>query len=459
LNEAGIEVLIAAEPELRVGLAALLRREGLCVQEAEDHAAAMEQIQRRAPDVVLLDAGMPDGSAREVLRLARELDSGLGLIMVAAAPDLREVVEAMKAGASDYLPYPSNSDGLVAAIRRACSERRRHAQLRQEEAAETKSSLLEQMGGSEKVRRLAAEVARVAPTNFSVVIVGETGSGKEVVAQAIHAQSHRASGPFLALDCGAIPDPLIENELFGHERGSFTGADQTKRGKFDAASGGTLLLDEIANLPIAMQGKLLRALQEKQVYRIGGMMGIKVDVRVIVATNQDLQALVAAKTFRGDLFHRLSEYMLYVLALRERREDIPFLAQKFLGRTNLELGKRVRGFSEAALQLLLAYDWPGNVRELRNVVRGAVLLADEVIGPKQLRLRRPLPSTMPPADPGPENEDSLSLKDIVQRSTIQVERSVVLRALARARGNKAKAARILGIDYKTIHSKIRLYGI
>jgi two-component system nitrogen regulation response regulator GlnG len=397
----------------------------------------------------------------EVLRRARELDSGLGLIMFAAAPDLREVVGAIKAGASDYLPYPSNGDGLVAAIRRACTERRRRAQLGQEEAAETKSSLLEQMGGSEKVRRLAAEVARVAPTNFSVVIAGETGSGKELVAGAIHAQSHRTSGPFLALDCGAIPDSLIENELFGHERGSFTGADQTRRGKFEAASGGTLFLDEIANLPVAMQGKLLRALQEKQVYRIGGMVGIKVDVRLIAATNQDLQALVAAKTFRGDLFHRLSEYMLYIPPLRERREDILFLAQQFLERTNLELGKRVGGFSAPALQLLLAHDWPGNVRELRNAVRGGVLLADEMIEPKQLRLRLPLPlaAALPPGGPDPEDEGSLSLKDIVRRNTIRVERNVLLRALARSGGNKAKAARILGIDYKTIHSKIRLYGI
>ena len=458
MKEARIEVLIAAEPDLRVRLAALLRQEGLGVQEAEDHGA-LDLIRRRAPDVVLLDAGMPDGSAMEVLRGARELDSGLGLIMFAAAPDLREVVGAIKAGACDYLLYPSNGDGLVAAIRRACTERRRRAQLEQEEAAETKSSLLEQMGGSEKVRRLAAEVARVAPTNFSVVIAGETGSGKELVAGAIHAQSHRTSGPFLALDCGAIPDSLIENELFGHERGSFTGAEQTRKGKFEAASGGTLFLDEIANLPVAMQGKLLRALQEKQVYRIGGVVGIKVDVRLIAATNQDLQALVAAKTFRGDLFHRLSEYMLYIPALRERREDILFLAQQFLERTNLELGKSVGGFSEPALQLLLAHDWPGNVRELRNAVRGGVLLADEVIGPEQLRLRLPLAAALPPGDLDPRDEGSLSLKDIVRRNTMWVERNVLLRALARSGGNKAKAARILGIDYKTIHSKIRLYGI
>ena len=278
----------------------------------------------------------------------------------------------------------------MAAIRNARTENHRQREFRgaKKEGSED-GSLLSLMGSSEKVRRVAAEVARVAPTNFSVIIVGETGVGKELVAQAIHLQSRQLANRFLSVDCGAIPDSLIESELFGHERGAFTGADRLGIGKFEAASGGSLFLDEISNLPVGMQTKLLRVLQEKRVYRIGSTAGVQVDVRVIAATNQDLRSLIVANNFREDLFHRLSEYVIQVPPLRERREDILFLAKRFLTSTNQELGKNVQGFSEAAIPSLLACDWPGNVRELRNVVRRAVLLASEVIAPEHLGLRIP----------------------------------------------------------------------
>lgn len=458
MKETPVRVLMVVGQEMCGPLSELLRRGGMEVQEAEDAPVALNFVRLQSPDVVLLDTGMPHTKGMEILRRILELDRDLAVIMVTASVHLREAIEAVKAGAYDYLPKPLSNEEVISAIRRAGTERRQKRQFRGDEEAENNWSLPHRMGSSEKVRQLATEVARVAPTNFSVVIAGETGAGKELAARAIHAQSHRAAGQFLAMDCGAIPDSLIENELFGHERGAFTGADRTAIGKFETASGGTLFLDEISNLPIGMQTKLLRVLQEKRFYRIGSTMGIKADVRVIAATNQDLRSLVQAKSFREDLFHRLSEYLLYVPPLRERREDIIFLAKRFLYHTNRELGKDVQGFSESAVRLMLTYDWPGNVRELRNVIRGAVLLADGVIHPEQLRLRA-APRMAIPCGVESSSGGRLSLKEIVQRNTIQVERTVLAQVLQRTGRNKAKAARMLGIDYKTIHTKIRQYGI
>jgi len=459
LREKQIRVLIVDDGCLCRTLSERLRQEGLQVQETEDAAKALAFIQRGWPDVVLLDTQIPNANGIEMLRRFRGLDSDLPVVMATPSPNFPEAVEAVKAGACDYLAVPFNNDEVIAAVRKAWLGNPRQREFRRgEEESVQDSSLPRLMGPGEKVRQVGAEVSRVAPTNFSVVISGETGVGKELVAQAIHAQSRRAANRFLSVDCGAIPDSLIENELFGHERGAFTSADRVGIGKFEAASGGTLFLDEISNLPLGMQSKLLRVLQEKQIYRIGSNAGTKVNVRMIAATNQDLASLVLAKSFRGDLFHRLSEYLIRVPPLRERREDTLFLAERFLRTTNRELGKDVEGFSDSVIQLLVTYDWPGNVRELRNVIRGAVLLAEGVIGPGELRLRTDA-SRIPPSSTDSYGEGPLSLKEIVLHSTVQIERSILAQALRRAGGNKAQAARMLGIDYKTIHTKMRQYGI
>jgi DNA-binding NtrC family response regulator len=255
----------------------------------------------------------------------------------------------------------------------------------------------------------------------------------------------------------SIPETLIENELFGHERGAFTGADRTRPGKLELASGGTLFLDEIANLPLAMQAKLLRVLQEKRCYRIAGTAAISVDVRVVAATNQPLNVFSPASTFRADLYHRLGEYVIQVPALRDRKDDIPFLAHRFLEATNDELGKQVQGFSPAAVDLLMTYGWPGNVRELRNWVRRAVLVADEMVEPIHL------PATtagVPPADEVAAPEaDQVPLKELLRQQTEAVERRVLRQALEAAKGNKAKAARLLEIDYKTLYTKLKKHGL
>ena len=396
----------------------------------------------------------------EILRQIHQLDANLPVVLVTDSPDLREAIEAVKLGAYDYLDSHANPDAIIASIHRAAMGNRRQLEIcPDEEKDPRKDSFLRQlMGPSEEVRHLETQVALVAPTNYSVVIIGETGAGKELVAQAIHLLSPRAEHRFLSVDCGAIPESLIENELFGHERGAYTGAERIGIGRFEAASKGTLFLDEITNLPLGMQTKLLRVLEEKKIFRVGSTREIPVDVRVLAATNRDLTFLLRANAFREDLFHRLIEYLITVPPLRERRADILFLASRFLQSTNLELGKRVQGFADSAVELLLTYHWPGNVRELRNVVRGAVLQADEVIEPGHLRI--PLYEDQPVSF-GTEvlYESQLTLKQIVQQNTSKVERTVLLQALERAGGNKAKAARMLGIDYKTIQTKLRQYGI
>jgi len=316
------------------------------------------------------------------------------------------------------------------------------------------------MGSSEPMQRVFSEMQRVAPTSFTVLITGETGSGKEVVARAIHRLSPRASGPFVPVDCGSIPQSLVEGELFGHEKGSFTGADRSRPGKFEVASEGTLFLDEISNLPIDVQPKLLRAIQERQIWRVGGTRGIAVDIRIIAASNRDLVPMIRAGGFRRDLYHRLNEFSLVVPPLRDRVEDIVFLANEFLHLTNQELKKNVLGFSEDAVQSLLGFRWPGNVRELRNVVRRAVLLADTSVEARHLGLAEPCPDHEAILAEFSGTADwSVPFKEMVHRVVERVERLILAQALRRTRGNKAEAARLLRIDYKTIHKKVRDYGI
>jgi transcriptional regulator with GAF, ATPase, and Fis domain len=303
-------------------------------------------------------------------------------------------------------------------------------------------------------------VTRVAESDFSVVIIGETGSGKEVIARAIHQCSLRSKEPFIPVDCGAIPEALLESELFGHEKGAFTDANRQKVGMFESAQGGTLFLDEISNMPLSSQAKLLRALQEKKIYRVGGTKPIDVNVRLLVASNQDLYELADLGPFRKDLFYRLNEFTIKIPPLRERKDDIPYLAKRFLDQANQELNKKVKGFSESALNLLFSYNWPGNVRQLRSVIRRGVLLAEETVTEKDIEIKRvdvPGMAFTPKVQGAPWK--NLSLKTIIQESVDAVEREVLAEVLKSTGWNKAKAARLLQVDYKTIHMKVKKFGI
>ena len=440
-------------------LSALMNKEGLTNVVARDGETALQMVPAARPDMMLVDVKMPGIDGMEVLKRVKETNPHLPVVLITAYAEISASVAAMRAGAFDYLAKPFDHSEVTRVVRAALAEGERRRRSQSEEIA-ADNCLRVMMGPSDAVTRIIREVNRVAQSDFSVIIQGETGSGKELVARAIYQLSSRAGAPFIPLDCGAIPETLIESELFGYQKGAFTGATGPKAGKFEAAHGGTLFLDEIGNLPLASQTRLLRVLQEKAVLRLGATQPIKIDVRLLTASNQEFQGLVTSGQMREDLYFRLNEFTITVTPLRERKDDIPYLAKRFMDLTNKELQKNVRRLSEYCLEALLSYNWPGNVRQLRSVIRRAVLLADDMITEKHLDIKRaPVPGlAFTPKIQGTP-WDELSLREIVHRSVVTVEREVLLQVLKHTRGNKAKAARLLQIDYKTIHTKLKQFGI
>ena len=484
---ATVKVLIVDDEEdARWVLINLVRQSGFVALPAANGEDALTSIERHSPSLVLLDIGLPDMDGFEVLERIRELNRGIRVIMITGNGKLYDAGRAVRAGAWDYITKPFRNADVIYTVRGALEENAAKLRLRRIAPNAQKSDLLLQsMGTSASIQGIQREVELVAKTNFSVLVTGESGSGKELVSQAIHTLSERASKAMVAVDCGAIAESLIESELFGHEKGAFTGAHQAKPGAFELANGGTIFLDEIGNLPLAMQGKLLRVLETRRITRIGSTREKKVDFRVVAATNANLLSMVEQKKFREDLYHRLAEYSIRIPPLRERKEDLVFLTQRFLLQTNNELGKQVKGLTVAAWGMCQRYDWHGNARELRNHLRRAVLLCDHSDGlilPEMLgSLNERIPSSSRAglqmrAQGVPKSStheacplcasqnaltdgEQLSLKELVARATAQVERAILLRVLEMSHGNKAEAARTLRIDYKTIHTKLKAYEI
>ncbi len=454
-------LVVDDEEEIRKILSRILEKEGFKVVTAADGQQAMQKICFETPDAVLLDVRMPGLSGMEVLKKIKEIDDDLPVVLVTAYADIHQAVTAMKEGAYDYLAKPFDNDEVVWITRRALAEGQLKRNLKSiDNNYSGNFGLIENMGPSDKIARLVADIHRVAKSGFSVVIIGETGTGKELVARAIHEDSPRAEGPFVAVDCGAIPENLLESELFGHEKGSFTGADRQKLGKFELAHGGSLFMDEIGNMPAGSQAKFLRVLQDRKLYRVGGVKPVNVDIRLIVATNQDLQEMAVGGGFRKDLYYRLSEFTIRIPSLRERKEDIPYLAKRFLDRANIELQKTITGFTDEAVETLMSYNWPGNVRQLRSVIRRAALVATETITEKDLNIKRasvPGMAFSPKVQGTPWKNASLS--EIVQQSVLAVEKEVLTEVLKFTGGNKARAARLLQVDYKTMHTKAKKFGI
>lgn len=422
-----------------------LSKKGFGVETAGSVGAAEKALAAGSYDLVLTDMRLPDEDGTVLLQRIAGRGRDLPVIVMTGYADIRNAVESMKLGARDYVAKPINPEELLKKIREALDNPAPAAAPAPTAApaagSAAPSDYLE--GRSDPARKLYEHIRLVAPTNMSVLINGASGTGKEHVAQLIHRGSKRAERPFIALDCGAIPRELAASELFGHVKGSFTGALTDKTGAFEAANGGTLFLDEVGNLNYETQIQLLRALQEHRIKPVGSNREIAVDIRVVAATNENLDAAIERGAFRADLFHRLNQFTLRMPCLREMRSDIPLYADFFLDQSNRELDKRVVGFDADAAALLARYDWPGNLRQLKNTVMYATLLAEG-----EFITRRELPAEIcdePAAQP--------LLRDPAD------EEARIRRALEAAGGNKSQAAKLLGVDRKTLYNKLRLYGI
>ena len=453
-------------------LSFLLGQAGYSTREGYDGESALALLAQKEPDVLLLDTIIPEPNGMVVLAHAHALYPQLPVIIITGNAGILSAVFAIKAGAWDYIPKPFDHDNVLKLVDRAMKTRGRRSGAEISSTASVKERIALLMGNSHKIQCLATDLIRVAHTDFSVIIQGETGTGKELVAKNLHLASPRMDKPFIPVDCGAIPDSLIENELFGHEKGSYTGADHGQPGKFEAAEGGTLFLDEIANMSLSAQSKLLRALQERIIYRIGSSKPIPANVRVLAASNENLLDAVVKGKFREDLYYRLNEYIIRIPPLRERPEDILTLAARFVTETGNELSKTHLDFSPAAKELMLKYHWPGNGRELRAVVRRAALVADGEIGTAELGLacasHSPAPSGNGHIDPpNPASkascldcmqnfcQDGSSLKEITQVNIDEIERIIIQDTLKKTGNNKAETARRLNIDYKTLYLKLK----
>jgi DNA-binding NtrC family response regulator len=451
-------LVVDDEPACRSFLSELLEGEGLQAVSVANGLSALEHVKVDTPAVILLDLRMPGLDGMVALEKLKDLAPQVPVIILTGHGDISSAVSAMRLGAHDYLTKPCDAGRIETAVRHAINGRHVGHQIEGPRPIE-RGALSWLMGPSPEIQAVVQQVKQVARSTLTVLIQGETGTGKELVARAIHELGVGREKPFVAVDCGAIPDALLESELFGYERGAFTGADRRKEGRFELAHSGSLFLDEIVNLPMTTQSKLLRVLQERQVEPLGAKHPIPVNLRIIAASNVPLDREIRAGHFRQDLYYRLNEFIITLPSLRQRRDDIVSLANRFLAEGTMELRRPVHAISEEARHLLLHYPWPGNVRELRNVIRRAILLSDEVIRAEHLpALAGPTAGLSPQSDIALSSETVL-LRDVVERAVSQAERQAIREALRSTQGNKSEAARRLGIDYKTLHLKMKRYGI
>jgi DNA-binding NtrC family response regulator len=456
-------LLVEDKPELRAMLRKALERAGYTVEEAPDGNAAVEKVRSRRYLIVLTDLKLPGNSGIDVLREARRVEPTLPVIIMTAYGSVEEAVTAMKEGAFDFIQKPVDLDHLRLLLERAARQQellRENLLLREEYARRYGFPRI--VGEHPSMKDASSMTQRVAATDSTVLLLGESGSGKELFARAIHYLSPRSERAFVALNCAAIPEGLVENELFGHERGAFTGAGARKMGKLELAHRGTLFLDEIGELPLAAQSKLLRVLEERKFERVGGTQEIEANVRIVTATNKDLRAAVDDKSFREDLYFRISAVPITIPPLRDRGEDVLLLAEHFLERFKLEFRKPALNLVDDARARLRSYRWPGNVRELQNTIERAAILANGAnIDAEALQLpaARPAPEEMPEGMLEVQFLWDGPLDEVSQRAVAHVERFKIQNALRESKWNKTRAAEKLGVSYKTLLTKIRGLGL
>ena len=460
-------LVVDDEANLRKVLAAMLRRTGYEVTVAQDGEVALAEFAKNGANVVITDLVMPKVGGMEVLKAVNASSPDVPVIIITAHGTVDSAVEAIKAGAFDYITKPFDQAEIQAVIAKAAKA---HDIAKTSVHADGKARK-EIIGGSTQIEEVFKIIDKVADTPSTVLITGESGTGKELIATALHDGSSRRGKPLIKINCAAIPKDLMESELFGYERGAFTGAVTSKPGRFELADGGTLFLDEIAEIPVEMQVKLLRALQESEFERVGGIKTTKVDVRLIAATNRNLEQEIEAGRFRKDLFYRLNVVPIVLPALRERTGDIPMLAAHFIDKYNKKLNKKIEGITDDAMALLKTYAWPGNIRELENLMERVLLFAD---GPQisVKDLPEPVRQSPPPASvPGPATASGApgsepstsggetSLKDIVRQKAAELEKDLITKALEETVGNVTRAAKLLQISRKSLQTKMKEFGL
>jgi two-component system response regulator AtoC len=471
MSQATETSVLIVDDEVNIGrvLAAMLRREGYKVRAVTDGAEAMTELKLRPWSLVITDLKMPRVDGDQLLEHIQEHYPDTPVIIITAHGSIGSAVEALKKGAFDYITKPFEAEELRVAVQKAIRTRTLNASaIHTPHGSDDPSGRRGRfglIGTSPSMQEIFRVIERVASQPSTVLITGESGTGKELIARALHAYGSRSERPFIRINCAAIPGNLMESELFGFEKGAFTGADHTKPGRLELADKGTLFLDEIGEIPLEMQVKLLRALQESEFERVGGLKTLRVDVRLVAATNRNLQEAIEEGEFREDLFYRLNVVPLRLPPLRDRLSDIPLLTSYFIEKYNARLSRAVRGVTEAALELLQRYPWPGNIRELENVIERTLLFADgELIDeddlPPDLKQSEPGASPVPiPALHLPAVESAGGLKDVVREATTRVERQYIVRALEETGGNVTQAAKILKISRKSLQNKMKEFGL
>jgi two-component system nitrogen regulation response regulator NtrX len=445
-------LIVDDEPGVRTALSGVLRDEGYTVEAVATGEACLERVTQASVDLIVLDVWLPGMDGLATLARLRERQVDAQVVLISGHGNIESAVRAIKMGAFDFVEKPLSLAKTVLVVRNALRQRRLEAENRALRARVDRTPAM--VGESYAMRRLREQVAMAAPTNGRVLIYGENGTGKELVARTVHAMSHRRNTAFVEVNCAAIPEELIESELFGHVRGAFTGAVSDRRGKFEVADGGTIFLDEIGDMSLKTQAKVLRVLQEQTMEAVGGTARIRVDARVLAATNKDLQTEIRHGHFREDLYFRLNVIPIFVPPLRERQEDVPLLADHFMAEFAREYGRRPKAFEPDAVAVLQEYSWPGNVRELRNVIeRLVIMVPGDTIGAPDLGFLDQTGLVRPTA-PAPDGQRP-TLHELRER----FERDLILRTLAEQQGNMSRTAEVLGVERSNLYRKMRTFGI
>jgi len=432
-----------------------LQANGFEITAVQKVAEGLNFIERESPNLIITDYRLPDGTGMEILEKVIQDYSHIPVILITNYSDIRTAVKAMKMGAFEYITKPVNPDELLLTVEESFKKKVSVPEIPStQSSSSTRQSIQADpyvTGSSAQAKKLEEYIELVAPTDMSVIVLGESGTGKEFISKRIHEKSHRRNGPFIAIDCGALSNELAASELFGHVKGAFTGALDNKVGDFESAKGGTIFLDEIGNLSYDVQIKLLRAIQERKIRKVGGNNDIHIDVRIIVATNEDLIEASKRGEFREDLYHRLNEFSIHATPLRDRLDELFDFAETFLQESNLSLNKHIPGFSDEVRDIFASYSWPGNIRELKNIVKRAVLLTPEGLIQKNVL---PIQLVLPEYS----IEETGAAKDLKSNFEEQ-EKSLIIKTLEEVRYNKSKAAKVLNMDRKTLYNKIEKYKI